>query len=344
MQSSNAKLVKTANRLREAIPKMSKLNIPLTPENYHTWYEYTMESNQELNNAINKLLENNETFTSKVNSDLYYTYVKPPLEDSLKTFQQEMQEMARKLFEKINGMTVNTQNYSASLEEYSNVLQQKPDISAITELITNLIDKTDSVLQSNQYMENSLEFMGEEVVTLRDKLQSLHVEAFTDQLTAVNNRRAFDKKLDELFNHFYEKGKIFSLLIIDIDHFKKFNDMHGHAVGDRVLKYVAGIMKGAIKGDDMLARYGGEEFTILLPETNYDAAIAVANNVRLKIMDKNLVDKHENGKSLGHITVSIGVAVSDTNDDDESIIERADKSLYLAKDRGRNLVVGEHEV
>ena len=344
MASSSTQLEKTANLLREAIPIMSKLNIPLTPENYHVWYEYTVGDNLELNKTIDELLENGTKFTSKINHELHKTYVYQAPEELLTSFNQDVKKMVARLFEKINGITKKTQNYSSTLEEYNDLLQSNPDIDTLTGLITNLIDATDSALESNQAMESTLESMNEEVDTLRGNLQTLNVEAFTDKLTAIPNRRAFDHRIDELFDSFHDEGQIFSLLIIDIDRFKLFNDTHGHATGDRVLKYVADVMKGDLKGNDMLARYGGEEFVVLLPSTNYNGAICVGNSLREKISSIKLVDSKDEEKSLGHVTVSIGVAVNTSHDDTDSIVERADKALYLAKEKGRNLVMGEQDL
>ena len=342
--NGSLQLEKTTNLLRETIPIMSKLKIPLTPENYHIWYKYTAGNNLELNKTIDELLENGTEFTSKVNRELHKTHVFQAPEKLLKSSQQGLQKLVATLFEKINGMTRSTQSFSSTLEEYNNVLQTDPDIDTFTDLITNLIDATDSALKSNQDMETMLESMNEEVTSLRGNLQTLNVEAFTDKLTAIPNRRAFDQKIDELFDSYHNEEQTFSLLLIDIDHFKQFNDTHGHAVGDKVLKYVASVMKGDIKGNDMLARYGGEEFSVLLPSTNYDGAVSVGNSLREKISGIKLVDSNDQDKSLGYVTVSIGVAVITNHDDADSITERADKALYLAKEKGRNKVMGEQDL
>ena len=337
-KAAKAKLEKTANLLREAIPKMSQLNIPLTPENYHVWYEYTMGGCLELNRAIDKLLKDGTEFTSMINQELYSNYIYQAPEES---FQQSVQKLVTTLFEKITGMTKKTQSFSSSLEKYNDVLKRDPDIDTIASLIVNLIDDTSSVLESNQTMESMLQTMNEEVDILRNNLQTLNKEAFTDKLTAVPNRRAFDKKMEDLFEHYHKEQQVFSLLLIDIDHFKQFNDTHGHAVGDRVLKYVASVMTGGIKGDDMLARYGGEEFAVLLPSTSYEDAIAVGNHIREKVSSNKLVDNNAQQKVLGYVTVSVGVAAISDKDNFDSIVERADKALYLAKKRGRNTVIGE---
>jgi len=339
--ASKAKLVKTANLLREAIPKMSQLNIPLTPENYHVWYEYTMGGSIELNRAIDKLLQDGTKFTSAINNELYNSYIYQAPEES---FQNGVQKLVTTLFEKITGMTKTTQNFSTSLEKYNDTLNHKPGIETIANLIVNLIDDTNSVLKSNQSMESMLEAMNEEVITLHENLENLNQEAFNDKLTAIPNRRAFDKRIDALFDDYRDQQQVFSLLLIDIDHFKQFNDTHGHAVGDRVLKYVASVMTGGVKGDDMLARYGGEEFVVLLPNTGYDDAIAVGNNIREKVSSNKLVDNNAHKKVLGHVTISVGVATVTTDDNDDTIIERADRALYSAKNKGRNRVIGELDI
>ena len=338
----NAKLVKTANLLREAIPKMSQLNIPLTPENYHVWYEYTMGSSLELNKAIDKLLKNGTKFTSTINHELYNTYIYQAPEES---FQNDVKKLVTTLFEKITGMTKKTQNFSTSLEKYNKTLKSDPNIETIASLIMNLIEDTDSVIKSNHSMETMLESMNEEIDVLRENLEALNKEAFTDKLTSIPNRRAFDKRVEDLCDYYYDDRKqVFSLLLIDIDNFKQFNDTHGHAVGDRVLKYVASVMTGGIKGDDMLARYGGEEFVVLLPNTGYEDAIAVGNHIREKVSSNKLVDNNAEKKVLGHVTISIGVAAISAEDNIDSIIDRADQALYLAKDKGRNIVIGERDL
>lgn len=337
---------KTADLFRKAIPKMSQLEIPLTPENYHTWYEYTNGDNDELNSTIDELLKNGKKFTSKINNELFNKYIYHLNEEGLRLFQKDVERLVDMLLEKITGMSRTTQNFSASLKKYSEILKSDPDIESVAELIASLIDDVGSVLETNESMGFLLESMNQEVDSLRDSMRMLNFKAYTDKLTDVPNRRAFDKRLDELFDNYHEEGQVFSLLFIDIDHFKKFNDTHGHDVGDRVLRYVASVITGGIKGDDMLTRYGGEEFAILLPNTGYDDAISVGNYLRNKVSGSRLVDNSSSKdiKQLGHVTVSVGVAIINTEDNVESIVKRADQCLYAAKERGRNMVVGENDI
>jgi diguanylate cyclase len=131
-----------------------------------------------------------------------------------------------------------------------------------------------------------------------------------------------------------------TLLITDIDHFKRFNDSYGHLTGDQVLRLVALSVKQNVKGADLAARFGGEEFAVILPNTPMRSALTVAEHIRRAVMSKELV-KRSTGENLGRVTISIGVASYRPGDTYASLIDRADTCLYAAKRGGRNKVVCE---
>jgi diguanylate cyclase len=125
--------------------------------------------------------------------------------------------------------------------------------------------------------------------------------------------------------------------MLDIDHFKSFNDNFGHQVGDQVLRLVARTLTDGIKGRDIAARYGGEEFVILLPETNLAHAMILAESLRKSLAAKEVINR-ASGEFLGRITMSIGVAQYYSSEDVNELIERVDSALYTAKHNGRNQV------
>jgi diguanylate cyclase len=149
----------------------------------------------------------------------------------------------------------------------------------------------------------------------------------------------FEKKLKDAISNASADGSSLCLIIADIDHFKKVNDTHGHLVGDNVLRMVAATIKESIKGKDMAARIGGEEFAILLPDTPFDGAMKLANDMRLAFERLDL-KKKSTGESLGKITLSFGVAKYKTNEATEDFVNRADEALYKSKNTGRNRVTG----
>jgi diguanylate cyclase (GGDEF)-like protein len=164
--------------------------------------------------------------------------------------------------------------------------------------------------------------------------EELSLQANTDELTGLLNRRSFTNYIKFEFYNAQRSVTIFSLIIIDIDHFKRVNDQHGHLEGDEVLKQLAEILKSGFRRSDKVSRWGGEEFAILLPDTQLKNAITVAEKLRTKV-EKN---PFELSNSQLQLTISAGVSESLTSDKDiDDIIKRADEALYLAKNK-RNSV------
>lgn len=170
-------------------------------------------------------------------------------------------------------------------------------------------------------------------LALRDALGATELLAAKDQLTGLWNRRSFDQRLQESIAHLARHPGSFSLLLIDIDHFKRINDCHGHVVGDEVLKWFADILEGRLRQNDVPARWGGEEFAVLVDGAKLDNAMLLAEQIRTAVADNRF------GK-LDRITISIGVAEYKPGETDDDILVRADGALYEAKRNGRNRVIG----
>ncbi len=182
-------------------------------------------------------------------------------------------------------------------------------------------------------------FQAFQAITLQ---QEMIRHATTDGLTGLNNYRVFSEKLNEEMDRAKRYTRDLSLLMIDIDHFKSFNDIYGHQAGDLVLREVAKLIAGSIRTSDFAARYGGEEFSAILPETTSVQALTVAERMRSRI------NKHPFLLPSGDqvfVTVSIGCgAYPEDADDPESLVKKADKALYLAKESGRNRVCSHQEL
>ena len=168
-------------------------------------------------------------------------------------------------------------------------------------------------------------------------LKSEADKAYYDALTEVYNRRYFDETLNHLIKSLSRSNGMLSLMMIDIDYFKKYNDIYGHSQGDNCLKIVAEVLsKAATRTDDFIARYGGEEFVIVLPNTGGSGACTIAERLLENIQDCNL--RHESSDAANCVTVSIGVVTGkvDHTHNGNDYVERADEMLYISKRNGRN--------
>ena len=172
--------------------------------------------------------------------------------------------------------------------------------------------------------------------TLRQKNVELHEISIRDGLTGLYNRKHLMETLDKEVNRSQRHSHSFSFLVIDIDHFKKYNDTYGHLAGDEVLSRLASVFKKSIRSSDYAARYGGEEFVIILPEIGPEQGVEAAERIRNKVAEENFAGE---GESI-EVTISVGVASYPENGEDaQSVIRNADAALYEAKELGRNRVV-----
>lgn len=170
-------------------------------------------------------------------------------------------------------------------------------------------------------------------ISLREDLQRFSYE---DALTGLKNRRYFDQLFDHETAVALRKGSPLSLLLLDIDHFKHFNDTHGHEAGDRALQTFAYVLKSRFRGSDIVCRYGGEEFVVILPGSDMAGARERAEQLREAVRNEPVVFE---GNNLGHLTISIGVATwPSTTDEPGQLFKLADKALYRAKTGGRDNV------
>ncbi|MNN17490.1 putative diguanylate cyclase YcdT [compost metagenome] len=165
---------------------------------------------------------------------------------------------------------------------------------------------------------------------LQERIGRLNRDAQTDPLTGLGNRRGLELSLSLL----EAEGRAFAAIVLDIDHFKRINDGHGHEVGDQVLRRLAELMRRCCREGDLLCRTGGEEFLMLLPGASLDVAAVVAERLRLTVQDTPL-------EPVGAVTVSLGVARWDgeTGSEPGDALSEADRGLYRAKQEGRNRVV-----
>jgi diguanylate cyclase len=200
-----------------------------------------------------------------------------------------------------------------------------------TEAVVSAVDR---LLQANNRMQQQLASADERLRDQAQQIESHVVEARTDALTGLANRRAFDLEMARRFAEFQRQRRIFSVMMIDVDHFKKFNDVHGHQAGDAVLGGLARVLCTCAREMDLVARYGGEEFAIVLPGTPVADAVSAAERVRKAI--ETTPFRYQDARL--HVTASLGAAELLPDEDVPRLIQRADAALYASKRAGRNRV------
>jgi two-component system cell cycle response regulator len=183
---------------------------------------------------------------------------------------------------------------------------------------------------------------------LQDMQRKLEEQSITDGLTGLKNRRFFDERLHEEFRRAQRYGDYLSLIMIDLDHFKQVNDLHGHPAGDAVLREAAALMRASIRDPDICSRYGGEEFAVILPKTHMSGALAVAERVWRELGTKEYAIPPSGSAPHGaedaartvSITASLGIAFYPSKDitSSELLLRYADQALYEAKKAGRNSI------
>ncbi len=241
-----------------------------------------------------------------------------------------------------------TQTFNSRIYEQNvrmEAITQLDDLRKIKESLQVEVSQMKKIIQEKQQRDSKrIETLSKEVVSLKSNLEEVQAAANTDALTSAFNRMAFDEKIQWCVERNAVMREPLSLLLCDLDDFKKINDTYGHLTGDRVLKGFVLECKGFFRSDDFIARYGGEEFAVLLPGMPLKKAIKRAKELCSALAAKQyLIDPSRPELKL-RFTVSIGVSELRREDTVASFIERADKALYRAKNSGKNQAVSEKEI
>jgi diguanylate cyclase len=326
-----------------AIELLKRAAVPPYPQFYELLYTYATGVNPALNARINQILRDGDASIDMAER-LYNEFLRS--QDAnvrLTGVSERMSHRIDAMHDAIDTAMATANAYSATLQIANGDLTEQLPPARLKQLAGSLLAETRRMQNASLSLERTLEASRAEIAALQRDLDDVRREALLDPLTKVHNRKAFDDGLLRAIARAADTGKPLCLMLIDIDHFKRFNDTWGHQTGDQVLRLVAMTVKSNIKGKDLAARYGGEEFGAILPDTGLEDAIHLADNFRRAVQAKELLKRSTNVK-LGRVTASFGVAMLRPDDSPSSLIERADRCLYAAKRAGRNTVVGETEL
>jgi diguanylate cyclase len=326
-----------------ALGQIRALRQPASPRHFEIWYTYATGYNPSLNQMINEMLSRNGTLRDADIEQIYETYLSPSrYTDRIDRVGSKVMDEIEQVMGMLGAAAGTASDYTQNLATASQTLGLDTDDKAVRSIVESLVTATAEMQQNNQSLEAKLSASKQEIDQLQENLETVRTESLTDPLTTLANRKSFDEAIVRAIADAQASNEPMSLMLTDIDHFKKFNDTFGHLTGDQVLRLVAISVKQNVKGQDIAARYGGEEFAVVLPNTVLRAAITVADHIRCAVMAKELM-KRSTGEHLGRVTISIGVAMLRPDDTPQSLIERADHCLYAAKRNGRNQVGGESD-
>ena len=315
-----------------------------TPKCYALWYAYFSGADPELERILKQVEDGLETLTERRVLDLYTQFFEVDMEtEAIRQTGALIEASVTKVMERLVEANENAARYGKSLDSFNGRLTRGIDGPELQQIVAAVMTETHKMRERSERIAGDIKESSLEIIELRRSLESVRREAHTDALTGIANRRSFDERLKVALREAKVSSDTLSLLMIDIDHFKKFNDSFGHPLGDKVLQLVARILKTSIKGRDTVARYGGEEFVVILPSTRMAGAAVLADQIREAVASRHIIQKRT-GEDFGTITLSIGVANLRTGDSGESFIKRADDALYTAKRNGRNRVVTEDQV
>ncbi len=326
-----------------AFKLLQELETPAIPPNYELFYVFASGSNRQLNDAVKKLLAENKQITADDARELCETFLgDDDLDIHIEEVGDQLSHEITDILQHLDSATHCTQAFGDSLSKVNEQLGTISDPKQAQTVVEKIIEASKRMTENTSQLEKRLDDSRQQISDLQDNLEAVRAESMTDSLTGVANRKLFDRTLSDAIEQARESGEPLSLLMMDIDHFKRFNDTFGHQAGDGVLRLVAAAMKANVKGRDLVARYGGEEFSAVLPATALANALTVAEQVRQAVMTKELIKK-SSGESLGNVTLSIGAATLEDGEDAEQLISRADRYLYSAKRGGRNRVMAEDD-
>ncbi len=326
---------RTAARTAKAIRKHRQTP---TPQNYHVWYAHFSAGEPELSAALDTRLAAGRPLDDGYMLQLYERFLSPSSEArQLREASRRLQQLTDRVGEELASAGRDTRRYRAAVGGLADDVARASTVAQLKQLFGSLLEETAGVVEMMAGIEARLGESKAEIALLRRDLERARNEALTDPLTGIANRRRLERALQEAVDGAAAGRSVPSLILLDIDHFKAFNDHHGHGVGDKVLQVVARLMTANVKEEDLVARLGGEEFAVLLRDAREQEAAEVAERLRHRIANCRI--RLRNAEHfLDRLTVSLGVGRLQPGETVQAWLERVDAALYLAKRQGRDRV------
>lgn len=322
----------------EALARIKAAGLAPDPKTFEVWYTYVAGHNAALNADLNALSDAG-TLSEDTVTDLFNRHLSPNRHlQKLFAVGESLRDEAHVVADLIDTAYCSASSYGENLQLAAQQIDQLEETKSVNAVIGGLIASTEEIKRTNEALQAQLKQAETQVHLLQRSIEVLRIESMTDPVTGVANRKLFDLSLNQMIDQASRANSLVSLVLADIDRFKDFNDRFGHQIGDDVLRLVAFAIKSSVRGGDLVARYGGDEFAVILPRTSVKDALAVGENIRQAVMERELV-RRSTRERLGRMTISIGISEYKTGGSPSGMIEEADKRLYVAKHSGRNCVI-----
>jgi len=323
---------------RKVIEVMERHAVWPTPLNFELWSYYVADPEGALGRELARLISTGEPMTEHVSEELAAAYLaKARLNEQIRDAGDQLSKELAAVSRAIQQAQQSHETYGQTLAGASKGLDDAQDATQIKAMVDSLSTATRRVQKENKSLEKRLSESTSEVERLREHLEQVRRDATTDGLTNLANRKAFDDELARACQDADESGGALTLAVLDIDHFKNFNDTWGHQTGDQVIRYVASVIGRIGCTPRFSARYGGEEFAMIFPGEDADLVQASLEEIRDEVASRMLKRRSTN-EDLGTITISAGLATRHAGETGICVMERADAALYASKRTGRNKV------
>ena len=321
-----------------AVEDMERRGIWPTPLNFELWIHMLGEPEGDLAREIDRLSATRETITEGISEVLAAAYLpKARLDEHIRDAGDRLNRELASVTEAIKAAHVSSEQYGQTLAGAGRELAGQTEPAEFGKLVKTLSNATRDVQQDNRSLEQRLAESTAEVSRLKVNLERVRRDATTDGLTGLANRKAFDDEFARACDEARKKRQPLTLAVLDIDHFKKFNDTWGHQTGDQVLRYVASVIGRLAPAPRFAARYGGEEFAMIFPGERSHDVLKTLERIRKEVSSRAL-KRRSTGEDLGAITLSAGLADFRMAEETVTLVERADEALYASKRTGRNRV------
>jgi diguanylate cyclase len=323
---------------RRVIEAMETAGVWPTPLNFEIWVHYLGDPEGALGREIKRILAASEPFTEATADMLAAEYLpRGRLTEEIRDAGRVLDRELSSVSEAIANAHRSQSAYGQTLDKAATSIESAGDSAGLQTIVSGLTTATRRVQLENETLEKRLDASTREVARLRDHLEQVRRDAMTDALTNLANRKAFDEHLEAACAEAEAEGGALTLAVLDIDHFKRFNDTWGHQTGDQVLRYVASVMGRAAKAPRIAARYGGEEFAMIFPQESMLEVEAALESIRKEIGTR-LLRRRSTDDELGAVTLSAGFAQRRPGETASALLDRADAALYASKHAGRNRV------